>query len=123
MRPRARKGYTLILAIVLVGAIGVTLALMGRHFVMTTRSVSHAELEARAAQLLASGRAWVAAHREECESLAAGESLDLPVRDLAPGCSLTSLTITRHADEPALVVTATAARGLQSSKFRTSARP
>lgn len=123
MKPFARHGYTLILAIVLIGAVGFTLVVMGRNFVMTTRSVRSAELEARTAQLLAGGRAWVVANPPACESLAAGDRIDLPVDSLIPEWCSATLTVARNAGDPALIVTAMAQTGIQCSVHRIRVRP
>lgn len=82
---RQRSGFSLLLTVVLIGAIGVTLGLLCRHFVGLTWSVNRIALDVRAGQLLADGCEWAAAHPEQCSSIrAGGEVIDLPVNDLMP---------------------------------------
>ncbi|MFQ5422762.1 MAG: hypothetical protein ACE5F9_02155 [Phycisphaerae bacterium] len=114
----ARRAYTVVLAIVLIGLIGITLAVLARYFVSTTRSTRAADLEVRAAQLLAGGQEWITDHAEQCGALSLGAIIELPVDDLMPAGSQASLTITRTSDERVMTLTARVARGRQSATFR-----
>ena len=90
---RQSGGFTLVLTIVLVGAVGLTIGLLSRHFVGLTLTVNRVVLDVRAGQLLAGGRDWMAAHPERCIALADGEIIELPVGDLGPPGSTASLRI------------------------------
>ncbi len=114
----ARRAYTVVMAIVLIGLIGITLAVLARYFVGTTRSARATDLEVRAAQLLAGGQEWVAAHAERCGALPAGAAIELPVDNLVPAGSQASLTLARPAKDRVLTLTARVARGRQAATFR-----
>ncbi len=93
-----RRAYSLLLAIVLIGAVGVTLGLMARQFVASTRTVRAVALDVRVSQLVAGGRAWIEANPEACSLLAVGEDVELPVQGLLPPKHQGSLTIARLED-------------------------
>lgn len=112
-----RRSFSILLAVVLIGAVGLTIALLGRHFVGMTHSVRLAELDIHAAQLLASGRAWVSAHKSECAALSPGQSVSLPTEDLVPRGVDAELMITLSAEGDSFVGTSSVSAGRFKSRF------
>jgi hypothetical protein len=104
-----RGGFTLLLTVALIGAIGLTLGLLLQYFVGLTQSVKCITLDVLAAQLLADGQAWAATHREDCAALVPGKSIELPVDDLVPSALAATLRIA--IDETAGPAARTAERG------------
>ena len=120
-RVNRRHGFLLLLAVVLIGAVGVTLGLVSRHFVGLTVSARYMMLDARAAQLLADGQAWAAVHADRCSALAPGGLIELPITDL-PSASLTAtLQITRDEPAGADLQPGEAANGASSSRVKITA--
>lgn len=110
MRNRHR-GATLILVIVVIGAVGLTIALLGRHFVGMKRSVIFSSSDVYAAQLLTSGQAWASLHKEKCDALAPGESIHLSTKGLIPSGAKATIKISRSQDTHQLTVTSTVQLG------------
>ena len=106
-----RRAFSVLLAVVLVGAVGLTLGLLARHFVGMARSVRFAELDVHASQLLADGREWASHHASQCAALAPGESIALPTDGLVPSGAEAELRITRSADGHDLIGTAMVGTG------------
>ena len=77
-----RRGYTLLLAVVLIGAVGVTIGLMARHVVAQTRWVRRAVLDIQAAQMISDGQIWVATHPADCRRTDATPSPSPVIRGL-----------------------------------------
>src|SRR5262245_11679396 len=73
------RGYTLVLAVVLTGALGITIGVLGSQFTGTIRETRSSALEICADQLVASGRAWLSLH--EGAPRDAGRAIELPVED------------------------------------------
>ncbi len=94
MNPK-RRGYSLLLAIVLIGAVGVTIALMARHVVAQTRWVRHAVLDIHAAQMISDGQVWVAAHAADCRRLESGGRIALAMASPSPPGGEASLEVER----------------------------
>src|SRR5262249_43247358 len=94
-KPMKRQGFTLLLAIVAIGALGVTMGLLGAHFDTTLRAARSADLEIRAAQLLQSGVAWATLHRRELQALSDSGAVELPVSELCPAGYDARLNISR----------------------------
>jgi hypothetical protein len=88
----------LLMAVILIGAVGLTIGLLARHFVGMTRMVRCSVLDASAAQLVASGVAWAHSHEDRCASLSPGDSIYLPVDGLVPPRAEASLRISRSED-------------------------
>lgn len=88
-------GFTLLLTVALVGAVGLTIGLLGRHVALLNRMVTGVTLDVRAEQLLASGRDWAAAHSERLAALGDDQTLELSVDDLGPPGSTFKLGIIR----------------------------
>ncbi len=110
MRNRHR-GATIILVIVVIGAVGLTIALLGRHFVGMKRSVQFSSSDVYAAQLLTSGQAWASLHKEKCDALAPGEAIHLSTKNLVPPGAKSTIEISRSPDTHHLTVTATVRLG------------
>ncbi|MFQ5428898.1 MAG: hypothetical protein ACE5E1_01200 [Phycisphaerae bacterium] len=108
---RRRRALFLLLAIVSIGAVGLTLALVGRYFIGATRDGRLAALDIRAAQLAASGVDWVATHPRPADAFKPGETRSLDVTALLPPGATGKLEIAPDATGEALRVTAVVRRG------------
>jgi hypothetical protein len=109
-----RKGYTLILAIVLVGAVGVTAGILAAQSRNTLRVIQSADLEIRAAGAIAAGQAWSQHHVETVRTSPPDWSIELPTTDLAPPGGTASLRIARMEGSKAIRITARMQRGNQT---------
>ncbi len=115
---KPRRGMMLLVVIVLIGAVALTLALMGRHFIGLTRSTNFAALDVRAAQMLADGLAWVYENPETCRELETGQAHNLPVENILPPGATGSLEIVRTGADEELTVSAIIRRGKHASQMR-----
>ncbi len=119
MNPK-RRGYSLLLAIVLIGAVGVTIALMARHVVAQTRWVRHAVLDIHAAQMISDGQVWVATHPADCRRLESGGRITLVVDSTSPPGGGASLEVERS-DSGTVIVRARVTAGRLSVTHQASA--
>ncbi len=115
---KRRRGIMLLVVIVLIGAVALTLALMGRHFIGLTRSANFAALDVRAAQMLSDGLAWVHESPQACRGLETGKTHELTLANILPPGATGSLEITRVGTEEELMVSAIIRRGKQASRMR-----
>ncbi len=115
-----RSAYTIVIAVVVIGAFGTTLALVGGHFVGMTRSARSATLDVRAAQLAASGQEWAAANAERLDALEEGEELVLNVGDLVPRGLIAALTIRVDQAAQTLQIRARVRHGRQAAAMMIS---
>ena len=119
MNPK-RRGYSLLLAIVLIGAVGVTIGLMGRHVVAQTRWVRRAVLDIHAAQMISDGQVWVATHPADCRRLESGGRITLAVDSTSPLGGGASLEVERS-DSGIVIVRARVTAGRLSVTHQTGA--
>ena len=116
-----RRGYTLLLAVVLIGAVGVTIGLMARHVVAQTRWVRRAVLDIHVAQMIADGQIWVAAHAADCRRLESGGRIALAVDSTSPPGGGASLEVERS--DSGIIVRARATAGRLSVTHQARAAP
>lgn len=103
MTPR-RRGMTLLMVIVLIGAMGVFSVLLARTLAQTWNDSRRAELAVRARQLLASAVEWTRIHSMDVAALKPGQTRDLDVSVLAPpgGSALAVLSFDESSVPPRL---------------------
>ena len=118
-----RRGYMLLLAIVLIGAIGLTLALIGRHFIGMTRATRFSDLDVRAAQLVASGQDWIEFHPDQCADLQGDQTISLDLADLLPPGAEGRLILSRNGSDDLLMIAASVRRGRQASTMKVPYAP
>lgn len=107
-----RRGFMLIVAVMLMVLFGVTLAVLGAHFAGTIRAARAEDLEIRATQILHSGVAWAEQHRDDLPQAGASpEEKTVDVSGLCGPNQTASLTFRRADDGSGWVVAVRVQRG------------
>lgn len=122
MNPR-RRGHFLIAALVIMGLIGTTLYLGTRSYHSLAIRAGQAQLDATAAQLVASARSWIDAHADRVAPLSPGDSISLDADAATTALQHAQLTITRPTDAPGLRIRARVTSGRYASQLTINITP
>lgn len=92
---RQSRGVMLMGALFCLSLIGVSLLLLSQHLIGTATATRRLALDARSAQVLASARAWMTVHADECLAMKAGQARSLDVSGIVPDEMGGSVVISR----------------------------
>lgn len=105
---RRHRGFLLIIAVVLIPLVGLAVLITTAQTAQLSRTLRMAERRAEHKTLLFSAAAWLRANRSTVLALEAGQTIAVPMKDIAPHSTVCIAEVSeRRGDSTALVLTLT----------------